>query len=156
MALIGDQLYVANTDSVLRFPYHAGDTAITAPGIRVVDLPAGTINHHWTRNIIASRDGSRLYVTVGPSSNVGENGMENETNRAAILEVDPATGHWRLFATGLRNPNGLDWEPLTGALWTTVNERDEIGNDLVPDFMTSVQDGAFYGWPYSYYGSVRR
>jgi len=152
MALVGDQLYVANTDSVLRFPYHAGDTAITAPGIKVVDLPAGTINHHWTRNIIASRDGSRLYVTVGSNSNVGENGMENETNRAAILEVDPATGHWRLFATGLRNPNGLDWEPLTGALWTTVNERDEIGNDLVPDFMTSVQDGAFYGWPYSYFG----
>ena len=153
MALVGDQLYVANTDSVLRFRYQAGDTVITAPGVKVVDLPAGTINHHWTRNIIASRDGSRLYVTVGSNSNVGENGMENETNRAAILEVDPATGHLRLFATGLRNPNGLDWEPLTGALWTTVNERDEIGNDLVPDFMTAVQDGAFYGWPYSYFGS---
>ena len=152
MALVGDQLFVANTDSVLRFRYHAGDTAITAPGIKVVDLPAGTINHHWTRNIIASRDGSRLYVTVGSNSNVGENGMENEANRAAILEVDPATGHWRLFASGLRNPNGLDWEPHTGALWTTVNERDEIGNDLVPDFMTAVQDGAFYGWPYSYFG----
>ena len=153
MTLVGDQLYVANTDSVLRFRYQAGDTVITAPGVKVVDLPAGTINHHWTRNIIASRDGSRLYVTVGSNSNVGENGMENETNRAAILEVDPATGHLRLFATGLRNPNGLDWEPLTGALWTTVNERDEIGNDLVPDFMTAVQDGAFYGWPYSYFGS---
>ena len=152
MALVGDQLFVANTDSVVRFPYHAGDTAITAPGMKVVDLPAGTINHHWTRNIIASRDGSRLYVTVGSNSNVGENGMENETNRAAILEVDPATGHWRLFASGLRNPNGLDWEPHTGALWTTVNERDEIGDDLVPDFMTAVQDGAFYGWPYSYFG----
>ena len=152
MALVGDQLFVANTDAVLRFPYQAGDTGITATGIRVVDLPAGTINHHWTRNIIASRDGSRLYVTVGSNSNVGENGMENETNRAAILEVDPATGHWRLFASGLRNPNGLDWEPLTGALWTTVNERDEIGSDLVPDFMTAVQDGAFYGWPYSYFG----
>jgi len=152
MALVGDQLYVANTDSVLRFPYQTGDTAITAPGTRVVDLPAGTINHHWTRNIIASRDGSRLYVTVGSNSNVGENGMDNETNRAAILEVDPATGHWRSFASGLRNPNGLDWEPLTGALWTTVNERDEIGSDLVPDYMTSVRDGGFYGWPYSYFG----
>ena len=153
MALVGDQLYVANTDSVVRFPYHAGDTAITVPGMKVVDLPAGTINHHWTRNIIASRDGSRLYVTVGSNSNVGENGMENEASRAAILEVDPATGHWRSFATGLRNPNGLDWEPHTGALWTTVNERDEIGSDLVPDFMTAVQDGAFYGWPYSYFGA---
>jgi glucose/arabinose dehydrogenase len=152
MALVGDQLYVANTDSVLRFPYQAGDTVITAAGIKVVDLPAGPINHHWTRNIIASRDGSRLYVTVGSNSNAGENGMENETSRAAILEVDPATGHWRSFASGLRNPNGLDWEPLSGALWTTVNERDEIGNDLVPDFMTAVQDGAFYGWPYSYFG----
>jgi glucose/arabinose dehydrogenase len=122
------------------------------PGVIVVDLPAGTINHHWTKNVIASRDGSRLYVTVGSNSNVGENGMENEVNRAAILEVDPATGRSRLFASGLRNPNGLDWQPQSGALWTAVNERDELGSDLVPDFMTSVQDGAFYGWPYSYYG----
>jgi glucose/arabinose dehydrogenase len=120
--------------------------------MKVVDLPAGTINHHWTRNIIASHDGSRLYVTVGSNSNVGENGMANEANRAAILEVNLATGDWRPFATGLRNPNGLDWEPRTGALWTTVNERDELGSDLVPDFMTAVQEGAFYGWPYSYYG----
>ena len=152
MALVGNDLYVANTDSVMRFPYKAGDTQITAPGVKVVDLPAGTINHHWTKNVIASRDGSRLYVTVGSNSNVGENGMENEANRAAILEVDPATGRSRLFASGLRNPNGLDWQPQSGALWTTVNERDELGSDLVPDFMTSVQDGAFYGWPYSYYG----
>ena len=152
MALVGNDLYVANTDSVMRFPYKAGDTQITAPGVKVVDLPAGTINHHWTKNIIASRDGSRLYVTVGSNSNVGENGMENEVNRAAILEVDPATGHSRLFASGLRNPNGMDWEPQSGALWTAVNERDELGSDLVPDFMTAVQDGAFYGWPYSYYG----
>ncbi len=152
MALVGNELYVANTDSVMRFPYNAGDMQITASGQKVVDLPAGTINHHWTRNIIASRDGSRLYVTVGSNSNVGENGMENEVNRAAILEVDLATGDSRLFASGLRNPNGLDWEPQTGALWTAVNERDEIGSDLVPDFMTAVQDGAFYGWPYSYYG----
>jgi glucose/arabinose dehydrogenase len=152
MALVGNSLYVANTDAVVRFRYETGDTRITTPGVRVVDLPAGTINHHWTRNIIASHDGSRLYVTVGSNSNVGENGMENEAGRAAILEVDPTSGHSRLFASGLRNPNGLDWEPKTGALWTTVNERDELGNDLVPDYMTAVRDGAFYGWPYSYYG----
>ena len=152
MTLVGSDLYVANTDSVMRFPYKPGDAQITAPGVKVVDLPAGTINHHWTKNIIASRDGSRLYVTVGSNSNVGENGMENEVNRAAILEVDLATGRSRLFASGLRNPNGLDWQPQSGALWTMVNERDELGSDLVPDFMTSVQDGAFYGWPYSYYG----
>jgi glucose/arabinose dehydrogenase len=152
MTLIGSDLYIANTDSILRFPYKAGDTQITAPGAKVVDLPAGTINHHWTKNIIASRDGSHLYVTVGSNSNAGENGIENEVNRAAILEVDPATGRSRLFASGLRNPNGLDWQPQSGALWTVVNERDELGSDLVPDFLTSVQDGAFYGFPYSYYG----
>ncbi len=152
MTLVGSDLYVANTDSIMRFPYKAGATQITAPGVKVVDLPAGTINHHWTKNVIASRDGSRLYVTVGSNSNVGENGMHNEVDRAAILEVDPATARSRLFASGLRNPNGLDWQPQSGALWTTVNERDELGSDLVPDYMTSVQDGAFYGWPYSYYG----
>lgn len=152
MALVGSAFYVANTDSIMRFPYKIGDTQITAPGVKVVNLPAGTINHHWTKNVIANRDGSRLYVTVGSNSNVGENGMENEVNRAAILEVDPATGRSRLFASGLRNPNGLDWQPQSGTLWTAVNERDELGSDLVPDFMTSVQDGAFYGWPYSYYG----
>ena len=118
----------------------------------MIDLPAGPINHHWTKNVLASRDGSRLYVTVGSNSNVGENGLENEVNRAAIWEVDPATGRSRVFASGLRNPNGLAWEPQSGALWTTVNERDEIGSDLVPDYMTSVKDGAFYGWPYSYFG----
>jgi len=152
MALVGSDFYVANTDSIVRFPYKAGDAQITAPGAKLVDLPAGTINHHWTKNIIASRDGSRLYVTVGSNSNVGEKGLDNEVNRAAILEVDRATGRSRLFASGLRNPNGLDWQPQSGALWTAVNERDELGGDLVPDFMTSVQDGAFYGWPYSYYG----
>jgi glucose/arabinose dehydrogenase len=154
MALVGSDFYVANTDSIMRFPYKAGDAQITAPGVKLVDLPAGTINHHWTKNIIASRDGSRLYVTVGSNSNVGENGMDNEVNRAAILEVDRATGQSRLFASGLRNPNGLDWQPQSGALWTAVNERDELGGDLVPDYMTSVQDGAFYGWPYSYYGQT--
>jgi len=152
MALVGNNLYIANTDSIMRFPYTAGDTQITVPGVKVIDLPAGTINHHWTKNIIASRDGSHLYVTVGSNSNVGENGMDNEVNRAAILEVDPETGRSRLFASGLRNPNGMDWELLSGALWTVVNERDELGSDLVPDYMTAVQEGAFYGWPYSYYG----
>ena len=152
MALVGRDLYVANTDSIMRFPYNAGATQITAPGVKVADLPAGTINHHWTKNIIASRDGSRLYVTVGSNSNAGENGIANEVNRAAILEVELATGRLRLFASGLRNPNGLDWQPQSGALWSVVNERDELGSDLVPDFLTSVQDGAFYGFPYSYYG----
>jgi glucose/arabinose dehydrogenase len=152
MTLAGKDLYVADTDTILRFPYKGGETQIIVAGVKVADLPAGPINHHWTKNVIASRDGSRLYATVGSNSNVGERGMENEERRAAILEVDPATGASRVFASGLRNPNGLGWEPQTGALWTAVNERDEIGSDLVPDFMTSVKDGGFYGWPYSYYG----
>ena len=120
--------------------------------IKVVDLPGGTLNHHWTKNVIASKDGSKLYVTVGSNSNVGENGMDQEEGRAAIWEVDRATGNHRIFASGLRNPNGMAWEPQSGALWTAVNERDEIGSDLVPDYITSVKDGAFYGWPFSYYG----
>ncbi|MDB5764041.1 MAG: sorbosone dehydrogenase [Herminiimonas sp.] len=152
IALAGNDLYIANTDAVMRFPYTEGDTRIAKPGVKVADLPAGRINHHWTKNLVASRDGSRLYVTVGSNSNVGENGMDNEVNRAAILEIDPASGRSRVFASGLRNPVGLAWQPQSGALWTAVNERDEIGSDLVPDYMTSVQDGGFYGWPYSYYG----
>lgn len=152
MALVGDKLYVANTDALVRFDYQPGQTKITAPAEKVVDLPAGEINHHWTKNVIANKDGSRLYVTSGSNSNVGENGMENEVNRAAILEVDPAQKTLRLFASGLRNPNGLDWNPESGELWTAVNERDEIGSDLVPDYITSVKDGGFYGWPYSYFG----
>lgn len=152
MALVGNDFYVANSDAILRFPYQTGQTQITAAGVKLIDLPAGKINHHWTKSLLASRDGKRLYVTVGSNSNVGENGMENEVDRASIHEIDLATGHSRLFASGLRNPNGLAWQPQSGVLWTTVNERDELGNDLVPDYMTSVQDGAFYGWPYSYYG----
>ena len=152
MALIGNDFYVADTDAVLRFPYVAGQTKIASPGTRVVDLPAGPINHHWTKNLIAGVDGSKLYVTVGSNSNVGENGMDKEEGRAAIWEVDARTGEHRIFASGIRNPNGLAWQPETGALWTAVNERDELGSDLVPDYMTSVKDGAFYGWPYSYYG----
>jgi glucose/arabinose dehydrogenase len=152
MALIGQDLYVANTDAVLRFAYREGATEIRTQGEKVVDLPAGAINHHWTKNIIASPDGSRLYATVGSNSNVAENGIENEEHRAAILEVNPRTGDLRVFASGLRNPNGLAWQPQSHALWTTVNERDELGSDLVPDYMTAVTPGAFYGWPYSYYG----
>jgi glucose/arabinose dehydrogenase len=152
MTLVGNDLYVANADAVIRFPYAPGEIAIAAPGTKVIDLPGGPINHHWTKNIIANRDGAKLYVTVGSNSNVGENGMNNEEGRAAIWEIDRASGTSRIFASGLRNPNGMAWEPQTGALWTVVNERDEIGNDLVPDYMTEVKDHAFYGWPYSYYG----
>jgi len=152
MALVGATLYVANTDAVVAFPYRTGDTAISAAPATVAALPGGPLNHHWTKNIIASRDGSRLYATVGSNSNVAENGMDQEVNRAAILEIDLATRATRLFGSGLRNPNGMGWEPHSGALWTVVNERDELGSDLVPDYLTSVKDGAFYGWPYSYYG----
>lgn len=152
MTLIGNDLYVADTDALLRFPYHTGDTSITVAGVKITDLPAGTINHHWTKNVIASPDGSHLYVTVGSNSNAAENGIDVETNRAAIWEIDPKTGTSHIFASGLRNPNGLAWEKQKGALWTTVNERDNLGNNLVPDYMTSVKVGAFYGWPYSYYG----
>lgn len=152
MALIGNDFYVANTDAIIRFPYVTGDTQIRAAGIKVIDLPAEPINHHWTKNLIASPDGSKLYVTVGSNSNVAENGMEAEAGRAAIWVVDLKSGAHRIFASGLRNPNGLAWEPHTGALWTVVNERDELGSDLVPDYMTVVREGGFYGWPYSYFG----
>ncbi len=152
MTLVGDELYIADADKLLRVPYQAGENSIKANPVKVLDLPGGPLNHHWTKNVIASPDGSKLYVTVGSNSNVGENGMDKEEGRAAIWEVDRATGNHRIFASGLRNPNGMDWEPKTGKLWTAVNERDEIGSDLVPDYITSVQDGGFYGWPYSYYG----
>jgi glucose/arabinose dehydrogenase len=152
MTLVGNDLYVADTDSLLRFHYESGDTQIKSPPIKVIDLPGGPLNHHWTKNVIASKDGSKLYVTVGSNSNVAENGMDKEEGRAAIWEVDRATGQHRIFASGLRNPNGMAWESHSGALWTAVNERDEIGSDLVPDYITSVKDGGFYGWPFSYYG----
>jgi glucose/arabinose dehydrogenase len=151
MALVGDMLYVANADAIVRFNYKEGATEITEAAQPVAPLPAG-LNHHWTKNIIASQDGKKLYATVGSNSNVAENGMDIEKNRAAILEVDLASGATRVFASGLRNPNGMAWNPQTGALWTVVNERDEIGSDLVPDYLTSVKEGGFYGWPYSYYG----
>jgi glucose/arabinose dehydrogenase len=152
MALIDGNLYVANTDAIVRFPYVDGVKEITAPGEKVADLPAGEINHHWTKNIIASPDGTMLYATVGSNSNVAENGLDVEQQRAAILRIDLSTRQSRIFASGLRNPNGLGWEPKTGALWTVVNERDELGSDLVPDYLTSVKDGHFYGWPFSYWG----
>jgi glucose/arabinose dehydrogenase len=152
MALVGSDLYVADTDAILKFPYVAGETRIAAKGVKLTDLPAGPINHHWTKNIIAAADGGKLYATAGSNSNVAENGMAAETGRAAIYQVDLPSGAKQLFATGLRNPNGMAWEPGTGALWTVANERDELGNDLVPDYLTSVRQGAFYGWPYSYYG----
>jgi glucose/arabinose dehydrogenase len=150
--LIGERLFVANADAVLSFPYRRGDTAITAPGTQLLDLPGGPINHHWTKNLLASADGSRLYVSVGSNSNVAESGMAVEEGRAAIWEVEVKTGAHRIYASGLRNPVGLAWG-ADGALWAVVNERDELGSDLVPDYLTAVHEGAFYGWPYSYYGA---
>jgi glucose/arabinose dehydrogenase len=149
MALIGGHLYVANTDSVVRFPYRTGDTRITDKGTKLLDLPVG---HHWTRALLASRDETKLFITVGSGSNIGEKGLEIENGRATILELDIASGKSRTFASGLRNANGMAFEPSTGALWTVVNERDEIGDDVPPDYLTSVKDGGFYGWPYSYWG----
>ena len=152
MTLVGNTFYVANADALVRFPYTLGATRITAAPVKVTELPGGPLNHHWTKSLIASPDGSRLYVGVGSNSNVAENGMDQEVERAAVLEINPRTGSRRIFASGLRNPVGLTWIPETGALWVAVNERDELGSDLVPDYMTSVRDGGFYGWPYSYYG----
>ncbi len=151
MELVGTQLFIATADGVVKVPYETGQTSVNTAPVRVTDLPAGA-NHHWTKNIIASPDGRKLYATVGSNSNVGDNGMAAEEGRAAIWEVDVETGSKRLFATGLRNPNGLGWEPQSKVLWTVVNERDELGNELVPDYLTSVKDGAFYGWPWSYWG----
>ncbi len=150
--LIGDSLYIADADRIVKFPYFTGSTQITAPGVGFADLP-DTINHHWTKALLASPDGSKLYVGVGSNSNIGENGLAVEYRRATVLEVDVATGGSRIYASGLRNPTGLQWEPTTGQLWAIVNERDEIGPDLVPDYLTSVQEGGFYGWPYSYFGA---
>ena len=152
MALVGSDFYVANADAIVRFPYTPGEDRISAPGVEVTELPGRTRNHHWTKSLIASTDGTRLYAGVGSNSNIAERGMEAEVDRAAILELDLRSGTRRVFASGLRNPVGLAWEPDSGALWVSVNERDELGSDLVPDYMTSVRDGGFYGWPYSYFG----
>lgn len=152
MVLVGNDFYVANSDSLVRYDYQSGDTQLRGAGTLIARLPAGTINHHWTKNVAASRDGTKLYVTIGSNSNVGENGMEVERDRAAIWEFDRHSSSHRIFASGMRNPNGMAWEPQTTALWVVANERDELGNDLVPDYLTAVHDGAFYGWPYSYFG----
>lgn len=154
MTLAGGRLYIANTDGVVSVPYTQELTRISVTPEVLTDLPAGTLNHHWTKALVASPDGSKLYATVGSNSNVGENGLDKEEGRAAIWEIDRMTGGKRLFATGLRNPNGMDWEPQSGALWVAVNERDELGHNLVPDYITSVKDGGFYGWPWSYFGSI--
>lgn len=153
VALVGNELFVANTDAVMRYPYATDETHIAAPGVKLADLPAGQIDHHWTKSLLASADGAKLYVGVGSNSNITENGMDEELNRAAILELDRQSGAMRIFASGLRNPNSMQWEPTTKKMWVVVNERDEIGPNLVPDYLTSVQDGGFYGWPYSYYGN---
>jgi glucose/arabinose dehydrogenase len=152
MKLLGNYIYVANTDAVVRFPYIEGQTEITHPGEKVVDLPGGAINHHWTKSLVASPDGKRLYAGVGSNSNIAENGLGEETGRAAIHEIDVETGKSRVFASGLRNPIGIDFNPETGKLWVVVNERDELGSDLVPDYLTSVKEGGFYGWPFSFWG----
>jgi glucose/arabinose dehydrogenase len=153
MALVGDTLYVANSDAVVRYAYRIGALKAEGGAQTVTPLPAGTLNHHWTKNIIASADGRMLYATVGSNSNVAENGIQAEEGRAAIWQIDLPSGNKRLYAEGLRNPNGLAWQPETGTLWTVVNERDELGNDLVPDYLSAVKEGAFYGWPYSWYGA---
>ena len=152
MALVGNDFYVANADAVVRVPYRSGETRISTTPVKLTDLPGAPRNHHWTKSLLASRDGTKLYVGVGSNSNAAEHGMEIESGRAAIHEIDIKTGQGRIFASGLRNPVGLDWQPQSGTLWTVVNERDELGSDLVPDYLTSVREGAFYGWPYSYYG----
>ncbi|WP_414708365.1 PQQ-dependent sugar dehydrogenase [Ramlibacter sp.] len=152
MALVGNELFIANADAVVKVPYQRGQTRAAAPPVKVADLPGGPINHHWTKNLLASRDGRKLYATVGSNSNVAERGLEAEAGRAAIWEIDVASGAKRLFASGLRNPNGLAWEPATGVLWTVANERDELGSDLVPDYLSAVREGDFFGWPWSYWG----
>ena len=153
MTIIGKYFYVANTDGLWRYPYKEGDTELTSQGEKILELPAGGYNNHWTRNLLAAPDGSKIYISVGSASNVGEHGMKTEFRRAAILEVNPDGTNERIYASGLRNPVGTDFEPVTGKIWTAVNERDNLGDDLVPDFLTSVQDGGFYGWPYSYFGT---
>ncbi len=153
MLLLGESFYVANTDGVVRYAYQPGQTRIVGPGTKILDLPADGYNNHWTRNVVARPDGSKLYVSVGSGTNVDvERTDEKDPRRAAILEANPDGSGMRVFASGLRNPVGMDWQPVTGALWTAVNERDGLGDDLVPDYMTSVREGAFYGWPYSYFG----
>src|SRR5690554_2712363 len=153
MLVIGDWLYVANTNAVLRFPYKPGQTKITEKGEKIADLPAGDVNQHWTRNMVANQDNSKIYIAVGSGDNIGEKGMEHEVMKANILVMDPDGSNLEVFASGLRNPVGMAWEPTTQTLWTTVNERDELGDNLVPDYLTSVKEGDYFGWPYSYWGN---
>jgi glucose/arabinose dehydrogenase len=152
MLILGDKFYVGNTNGLMQYPYKKGDNKITAAGKSILSLPAGGYNNHWTRNVIAAPDGAKLYVSVGSGSNVGEHGMENEARRANILQINPDGSGEKVFASGLRNPVGMDWAPGTQKLWTVVNERDELGDELVPDYLTSVKEGGFYGWPYAYFG----
>jgi glucose/arabinose dehydrogenase len=154
LLVLNNNFYVANTDGLYQYPYKAGDTKLQGKGKKIVELPAGGYNNHWTRNLIASADGSKIYISVGSGSNVAEHGMSNEVRRANILEVNPDGTGERIYASGLRNPVGMDWNPVTKQLWTAVNERDELGDGLVPDYITSVKEGGFYGWPYSYYGQI--
>lgn len=153
MLVIGNWFYVANTDALLRFPYDPKENKITGDAIKLTELPAGKHNQHWTRNIIANADNTKIYIAIGCGSNVAENGIEAEAGKAAIYEINPDGTELKLYASGLRNPVGMDWAPGTKTLWTTVNERDELGNNLVPDYLTSVKQGGFYGWPYSYWGN---
>ena len=153
MLVIDNCLYVANTDAVLKFPYEAGQTKITEKGEKIATLPAGEVNRHWTRNLIANEDNSKIYIAVGSGDNAGEKGMENEVMKANILVMNQDGSDLKVYASGLRNPVGMDWEPTTKALWTSVNERDELGDNLVPDYLTSVKEGGYYGWPYSYWGN---
>ena len=155
MLVLNNYFYVANTDGLYRYPYSEGDTKIEAKGEKILSLPAGGYNNHWTRNLLANKDGSKIYVSVGSASNIGEYGMDKEKRRAAILEINPDGSGEKLYAAGLRNPVGMDWNPITGELWTAVNERDKIGNNLVPDYITSVKEDGWYGWPYSYYGQIQ-
>lgn len=153
MLIIGDKFYVANTDGLMMYPYQTGATKIDGEGKKIVELPAGGYNNHWTRNLIANADGSKIYISVGSGSNVGENGMDKEVRRANILEVNADGSGERIYGAGLRNPVGMSWNPVTKELWTAVNERDGLGDDLVPDYITSVKPDAFYGWPFSYFGN---
>jgi glucose/arabinose dehydrogenase len=154
MLILKDFFYVANTDGLYRYPYKNNPLKLETPGTKILELPAGGYNNHWTRNIISNPEGTKIYVSVGSGSNVGENGMDKEVRRAAILEINPDGTGEKIYASGIRNPVGMDWNPVNKELWTAVNERDELGDDLVPDYITSVKRGGFYGWPYSYYGNI--
>jgi glucose/arabinose dehydrogenase len=154
MLVLKDFFYIANTDGLYKYPYKNTPLKLETKGVKILELPAGGYNNHWTRNIISNADGSKIYVSVGSGSNVGENGMDKEIRRAAILEINPDGTDEKIYASGLRNPVGMDWNPVNKELWTAVNERDELGDDLVPDYITSVKRDGFYGWPYSYFGNI--